>query len=139
MVKPPGQRAFAVRWSVYKMPSVYSQKMNRLGCKIFGEYYYPPQPVEIAMCNDIERTNQWKKVHHRNESLVKRLAELPNDLNRHMRVDYYCPHPQIRELMYTLRMHGLYRSVFLYFDPDFPHDHFLNRNTVTSIWISWKK
>lgn len=100
-----------VRWFVPKVPSLYSQKMKRLSCKIFGEYYYPPMPKEVAASNDIIRKKFWAAAHEQNEAVIRRQAQLPADLNTCWTMKYYPPHPQIRNLMYSLRQHGLYRSV----------------------------
>ena len=108
---PGGTQVF--RWAVYNLPSTYSQKMNRLSCKIFGNYYTPPMPKDVAESNIFGLQNDWKKVHTQSEAVILRQSKLPDDLNPEWTLKYYPPHPQIRSLMYTLRQFGLYRSVYL--------------------------
>lgn len=98
-----------VRWFVPKLPSHYTQKMNRLSCKIFGEYYYPPMPKDLAWSEDFIRKKRWASLHEQNEAVIRRQSRIPADLSTEWNIKYYPPHPQIRSLMYTLRQYGLYR------------------------------
>ena len=92
-----------------KMPSQYAMKMKRLSCKIFQEYYKPPMPIEMVGIKQIGAISQWEGIHIQNKNQIERQAALPFDLDPDRNPKYYPAHPQIRELMYTLRMHGLYR------------------------------
>lgn len=112
MVLKPGSKR-VVRWAVYDLPSAYSQKMKRLGCKIFGEYYTPPVPVDAVKSNYLHLQREVMRVHAQSEAVILRQSKLPDDLNPSWNLKYYPPHPQIRSLMYTLRQFGLYRLVLL--------------------------
>ena len=92
-------------------PSEYSLRMMKLSGRIFGEYKRPPMPHEISreVMVDTKERNSWESFHYRNEKTIKRLSEKPADLQAIRSPDYYPAHPQIRDLMTTLREHGLYR------------------------------
>jgi hypothetical protein len=99
------------RWFYYNMPSSFSQKMDKLSCKIFGEYYRPPMPPHVAAITNPAVHFHWGKVHDQNQALIKRQSKLPDDIDPWKTINYYPPHPQIRSLMHTLRQFGLYRYV----------------------------
>ena len=92
-----------------RLPSQYAMKMKRLSCKIFQEYYTPPVPKELVGMKDLGQIFKWHGPHIQNKNQIERQAALPFDLNPDRNPKYYPAHPQIRELMHTLRMHGLYR------------------------------
>ena len=48
--------------------------------------------------------------HHQNESQIAKLSRPPFDLNPDENFNYYPAHPQLRQLMHTLRLHGLFRD-----------------------------
>ncbi|KAI1301365.1 28S ribosomal protein S33, mitochondrial [Halotydeus destructor] len=96
--------------SWYKIPSNYSQKMKRLSCKIFGEYYTPPAPAEYVYMADTSVLARFNGHHYQNEQQTKRQSALPFDLNPDKNPNYYPAHPQIRSLVHTLRLHGLFRD-----------------------------
>jgi len=92
-----------------KFPSQFSQRIARLSAKIFGEYYTPPMPKEVAESQDAVRKMTWFKVHHQNHQQIKKMSGSPFDLVPGQTMAYYPPHPQLRELTHTLRKHGLFR------------------------------
>lgn len=96
--------------SWYKLPSAYAQKMSRLSCKIFGDYYTPPPPKPIMTVVNTANYQVFMAPHIQNRALIHRNASLPIDLDRSRNFNYYPAHPQIRSLMHTLRLHGLYRD-----------------------------
>lgn len=83
--------------------------MKRLSCKIFGEYYTPPLPVELASVKDVTPQMKWKGVHIQNENQIAKLSALPFDLDPNRNPNRYPAHPQIRHLVHVLRYHGLFR------------------------------
>ena len=93
-----------------KCPSIYTQKMARLSCKIFGQHYEPPMPVEIASGVDYRPKAMWQNLQVHNRRVVERTAQRPLDLDTYHNPNYYPPHPQIRELVYVLRQYGLFRD-----------------------------
>lgn len=96
--------------SWYKLPSAYAQKMSRLSCKIFGEYYTPPAPKAVMTMKNPTNYVLFHAPHYQNESQIKKLSRIPFDISPETNFNYYPPHPQIRKLMYTLRLHGLFRD-----------------------------
>ena len=101
--------------SWYKVPSTYAQKMAKLSCKIFQEYYRPPAPRELVNNKNIAPLQVYNGPHDQNEALILRNSKKPFDLDSTQNYNYYPAHPQIRELMYTLRKHGLFRDEHLDF------------------------
>ena len=97
--------------SWYRGPSLYSQKMRRLGAKIFNEYRSPEMPHSIATAADDKIRKDFIYKDRTCRSLVLRHSKKPDDLNTWFNPQYYPPHPQLRSLMYILRQHGLFRLV----------------------------
>lgn len=97
--------------SWYRGPSLYSQKMRRLGAKIFNEYRTPDVPHEVATSADDKIRQDFIYKDRTCKTLVQRQSKIPDDLNTWFNPEYYPPHPQLRSLMYIVRLHGLYRSV----------------------------
>ncbi|RWS09423.1 28S ribosomal protein S33-like protein [Dinothrombium tinctorium] len=98
-----------------KSPSKYAQRMARLSCRIFGEYYKPPMPKEIALDPDKQSAEKWEANHYQNMAAIETHSKLPIDIDPDRNPNYYPPHPQIRHLMWVLREHGLYRNEHLDF------------------------
>lgn len=84
--------------------------MSRLSCKIFGQHYEPPMPLEIASGVDCRPKFAWQNLQVHNHRLVERTAQQPIDLSTNYNPNYYPPHPQIRNLVYILRQYGLFRD-----------------------------
>lgn len=104
--------------SWYKHPSVYAQKMARLGCKIFNEYYKPTMPKEIYLSGSHAAKNAFTRIHHQNMGQIDRLSALPWDIDGERNMNRYPPHPQIRELVHVLRKHGLFRDEHMDFNEE---------------------
>lgn len=102
-------RLLAMSW--YKLPSSYAQKMKRLSCKIFGEYYKPPMPEELAYTIDKGHVGKWSGIHSQNQQQIGRQSALPFDLDSDWNPKYYPAHPQMKSLVHYLRLHGLFRYV----------------------------
>lgn len=94
-----------------KNPSKYALRMLKLSGRIFAEYNRPAMPNEIsrAVMVDPRQRQAWQLYHYQNEQVVERLAQEPSDFQRTRTPHYYPPHPQLKDLMATLREHGLYR------------------------------
>lgn len=90
--------------------SKYAARMAKLSGRIFGEYKTPPVPKDIIkeVHNDPAPRHKWHALHTHNKKNIHLIARLPHDIDPFF-VKYYPPHPQIRQLMYTLREYGLYR------------------------------
>ena len=95
--------------SWHRVPSIYHLKMKRLSCKIFNEYFKPPKPTEVAVQSDKKSHIVFDEKNYTSINVIKRLCSLPDDLNVNQSPNYYPPHPQIRSLVHTLRLHGLFR------------------------------
>ncbi|XP_053212108.1 28S ribosomal protein S33, mitochondrial-like [Panonychus citri] len=96
--------------SWYRGPSLYSQKMRRLGSKIFNEYRAPPMPKEVATSSDLAVKKDFKYTIISCRNVIERQSREPHDLNSAWNPNWYPAHPQIRELTHTLRQYGLFRD-----------------------------
>lgn len=94
----------------YRLPTLYSQRMSRLSCKIFGQFYHVPMPKEIGNGVSLVPKYYWETVQFHNNRTVERMAQKPSDLDTNINPNFYPAHPQIRELMYVLRQYGLFRD-----------------------------
>lgn len=91
--------------------SKYAQKMRRLSCKIFNEFYVPELSKKEAEYNEhhapiVEWFVKWRsdlRVFDRNKLR-------PFDLDESRNWKYYPAHPQYRQLIHELREYGLYRD-----------------------------
>ena len=94
--------------------SKYTLRMLRLSSKIFSEYIRPEMPPELGRNKTVDPMPRqaWHSYHYQNEEMISRLAARPADLEPIRKPDYYPGHPQIKDLMATLREHGLYRYEF---------------------------
>lgn len=100
----------------YKVPnfifsSPYAQKMRKLQCKIFNEYYIPEmakKDLEYGIQHQpcIHFTNRWFS----EARVIERAQDLPRDLNQDKIHKYYPAHPQIRLATHILREYGLFRD-----------------------------
>ena len=96
---------------VPKPISKYAIRMMKLSGRIFGEYKRPPIPREItrAVMLDNKQRSKWESYHYQNESTINKSAMLPPDLDVMRTPNYYPAHPQLKDLMTSLREYGLYR------------------------------
>ncbi|KAJ6219906.1 hypothetical protein RDWZM_005718 [Blomia tropicalis] len=92
--------------------SKYALRMLKLSGKIFSEYIRPQMPHEIsrAVLVDGKQRTQWESYHYQNEQIVERSKERPADLLPTRNPHYYPAHPQLKDLISTLREHGLFRD-----------------------------
>lgn len=89
----------------------YEQRMRKLSCKIFNDYYIPEltrkemeygtghQPVAAWFANWYSDFRTWE-----------RNQERPIDIDENRNEKYFPAHPQMRALTNTLRDYGLYRD-----------------------------
>lgn len=91
--------------------SKYSQKMRRLSCKIFNEFYTPElSKKELDYGSFHPPVTAWYTKMFSDYRAWERCQERPLDLNPARNYKYYPSHPQIRALAGTLRDYGLYRD-----------------------------
>jgi len=90
--------------------SNYQLRMEKLSAKIFNKQAFPVIPKEMQKDPDKAPFWNWIEDHLRLWMVALRHAEKPRDLDTEWRPDYYPAHPQIRELTYRLRAHGLFRD-----------------------------
>jgi hypothetical protein len=95
----------------YEEPSLYSQRMKRLSCKIFNEYYEKPMPRDLARSADHEAKRSFMSKLIQDYNLIARVSTTPIDLDDNRNDKYYPAHPQIRSLTFKLREYGLFRYV----------------------------
>ena len=95
----------------YYFTSKYQQRMRRLSCKIFNEFYIPEiekKDMDHGFSHPPNYTfaNKW----HNDMRVFERNQERPLDLNPDRNYKYYPAHPQIRQLTHVLREYGLFRD-----------------------------
>ena len=67
-------------------------------------------PKDVALHGQAKVRGNWDKVHIQNQQQIVRLSKLPFDIDPDKNMNYYPPHPQIREFVWTLRKYGLFRD-----------------------------
>lgn len=97
-------------WMRYhREPDLYTERMKRLSCKIFHEYYEKPMSESMARSSDQNlKCNFLEKDAYR-RNLITRFSQIPFDLDDSKNPNYYTHNPQIRELTFKLREYGLFR------------------------------
>lgn len=99
-------------WMRYhREPDLYKERMKRLSCKIFNEYYEKPMSESLARSSDQNLKCKFldKDAYRRN--LISRFSSIPFDLDNSKNPNYYTHNPQVRELTFRLREYGLLRLV----------------------------
>lgn len=101
----------AINFPVFICTSKYSQRMRKLSCKIFNEFYVPELPKqELEYGYHLPPIMKFAANWQSDMRVFERNQEMPSDLNQNRSHKYYPSHPQIRELTHTLREYGLYRD-----------------------------
>lgn len=101
-----------IRWmKYYEEPPLYEQRMKRLSCKIFNDYYEKPMPRDLAHSADLQAKKTYLSKLIQDHNLLLRMSTMPLDLDDTRNEKYYPAHPQIRSLTYKLREYGLFRLV----------------------------
>lgn len=91
--------------------SKYSQRMRKLSCKIFNDFYIPElTKKDLDYGHYAHPVNSWAVKWYNDYRAHQRNQEKPFDLNSDSNYKYYPPHPQIRSLTHTLREYGLFRD-----------------------------
>lgn len=91
--------------------SKYQQRMRRLSCKIFNDFYVPELPKQDLDYSYYHQPVQaWIKKWFSDMRAMQRNEDLPLDLNPQLNPKYYVAHPQFRMLTNELREYGLYRD-----------------------------
>ena len=91
--------------------SKYQQRMRKLSCKIFNDFYIPELPKkEFDYSISHPPVQQWIVKWHNDMRAFERNQEQPFDLNTQKNQKYYPAHPQIRALTHVLREYGLFRD-----------------------------
>lgn len=91
--------------------SKYSQRMRKLSCKIFNEFYVPElSKKDLEYGHHHQPVNQWIQRLVTDIRVYEKNFERPIDLDSGRNMNYYPAHPQIRELTHVLREYGLYRD-----------------------------
>lgn len=94
-----------------KSTTKYDQRMRRLSCKIFNEFYVPEVPPNLKDygLSDSRVISSYAKT-VQSMRVVYRHMEKPFDLDPNHNYKYYPAHPQMRALTNQLREIGLYRD-----------------------------
>ena len=95
----------------YREPVLYEERMKRLSCKIFNEYYEKPMSESLAKSSDQNLKCKFLEKDAYRRNLISRFSSMPFDLDNNKNPNYYTNNPQIRELTYKLREYGLFRYV----------------------------
>lgn len=105
MVGPP------FRVVPFLFTSSYSQKMRKLSCKIFNDFYVPElNRADLDHGQHHAPVYAWTSKWIQDLRTVDRSRQAPLDLESHRNPKYYPAHPQIREMTHRLREYGLYRD-----------------------------
>lgn len=99
----------------FKLPffftSKYDQRMRKLSCKIFNDFYIPELPKkDLDYSHHHQPVRQWAAKWHNDMRVWERNQEQPFDLNEAKNAKYYPAHPQLRQLTHVLREYGLFRD-----------------------------
>lgn len=95
----------------FQHTSKYAQRMRKLSCKIFNDFYIPElkkSELDYGVCHP--PVHQWTVKWHNDMRVFERNQEKPLDLDPNRNYKYYPAHPQIRALTHTLREYGLFRD-----------------------------
>ena len=91
--------------------SKYDQRMRRLSCKIFNDFYIPEKPIkDFDYGVQHPPLNAWFIKWHNDILVYERNQARPIDLDSTRNHKYYVAHPQIRLLTHLLREYGLFRD-----------------------------
>lgn len=94
-----------------QVTSKYHQRMRKLSCKIFNEFYIPEIPrSDLNYGISHKPVAMWMSKWHSDLRVFERNQELPIDLDPSRNHKYYPAHPQYRALTHTLREYGLFRD-----------------------------
>lgn len=99
----------------YQLPvfitNKYNQRMRRLSCKIFNDFYVPElTKTDLDYGKYHAPVQQFINKWHSDLRAFERNQVLPFDLDESKNHKYYPPHPQYRVLTDKLREYGLYRD-----------------------------
>lgn len=98
-------------YPIFLTTSKYSQRMRKLSCKIFNEFYVPEMSKkELEYTIYSKQANQFVAKWHGDCRVFERMQDKPFDLNTERNHKYYPAHPQIRALTHNLREYGLFRD-----------------------------
>ena len=91
--------------------SKYSQRMRKLSCKIFNDFYVPEiSKKEYEHGFSHPSTSHWLKKVFSDYRTFERNTEKPGDFDTRRNPNYYPAHPQVRQLTHHLREYGLFRD-----------------------------
>lgn len=92
--------------------SKYQQRMRKLSCKIFNDFYIPElsKKEELDYSRSHPPVQQWLNKWHSDLRAYERNQDRPFDLDGSRNYKYYPAHPQIRQLTHVLREYGLFRD-----------------------------
>lgn len=94
-----------------QLTSKYHQRMRRLSCKIFNDFYIPELPrKDLDYGISHKPVAVWMSKWFSDYRVFQRNQELPIDLDPSRNHKYYPAHPQLRALTNVLREYGLYRD-----------------------------
>jgi len=99
------------KFPVILTTSKYSQRMRKLSCKIFNDFYMPELPkrdYEYGIGH--QPVARWLTKWHKECSIFNWVQKVPTDLDHNYGHKYYPAHPQIRALTHILRQYGLFRD-----------------------------
>lgn len=95
----------------FSFTSKYHQRMRRLSCKIFNDFYVPERPKkDFDYGHGHPSIFVWSAKWISDRRVYERNQDKPLDLNPDRNYKYYPAHPQIRMLTHVLREYGLFRD-----------------------------
>lgn len=100
-----------VKPNIFLHTTKYAQRMRRLSCKIFNDFYVPELPKkDLDYGTHHPPVTEWSTKWFNDYRAYARNQDKPLDLDSNRNEKYYPAHPQIRALTYTLREYGLFRD-----------------------------
>lgn len=97
--------------AVFLHSTKYAQRMRRLSCKIFNDFYIPELPKkDLDYGTAAPQVAVWAAKWVNDYRTYERNQERPVDLDPTRGAAYYPAQPQLDSLSHTLREYGLYRD-----------------------------
>lgn len=102
---------YSAQYKLFMHTSKYSQRMRRLSCKIFNDFYIPELSKKDMDYGPYHPpVVEWRSKWVNDARAYERNQDKPLDLDANRNIKYYPAHPQIRGLTNQLREYGLFRD-----------------------------
>lgn len=100
-----------VQHEIFLHSTKYAQRMRKLSCKIFNDFYIPELPKkDLDYGAAAPQVQAWTTKWINDLRTFQRNQERPIDLDPDRGPTYYPAQPQMESLSHTLREYGLFRD-----------------------------